>query len=279
MIRPADRFALPRGVRLDGDSLHDAAVPDEYPLIGSASIFVALLADGHSIGEIARVVASRFAVSEATVSSDLTGLVLALNRAGLLNARPSGGLFDRVRRKISDLALGVAIGVKPPALSTRHDLAASSMLGTVIEVTSAVLVAHSSLWLCLAAVFASLGLISSPDAMLALFALQLGLMSGLIVHELGHVIAARRWSGGCFLLTSGVGTVRVIHRRATRRVWISAAGPGLAAACGAALLAAGSTLGSDALDLAAFPLLGNLFGFTILFGDGRSIVSGRWRAA
>ncbi len=279
MIHAADRFALPRGVRLRDDSLHDTAVSGEYPLVGAASVFVALLADGYSLGEVARIVASRFAVSETTASSDLAGLVLTLNHAGLLNARPSGGLLDRARQRIEDWALGLATGVRPPALSTRHELTSSSMFGTALEVTSAVLIGHASLWLALGTIFAALGVISSPDAMLGLAALQLGLMSGLIVHELGHVVAARRWSGGCFLLTSGIGTVRVMHRRAARRAWISAAGPGLAGACGVAVLAAGWSTGSGVLDLAAVPLLGNLFGFTILFGDGRSIVSGPWRAA
>jgi hypothetical protein len=69
-----------------------------------------------------------------------------------------------------------------------------------------------------------------------------------------------------------------MHRRAARRAWISAAGPGLAGASGAALLAAGYAIGSETLGLAALPLLANLFGLTVLFGDGRSMVSGSWRA-
>jgi hypothetical protein len=279
MIRPEDRFALPRGVRLTAESLEDTAVRDEYPLIGSAPMCIELLARGHSIREVARMVASRFAISETVVASDLAGLVLTLNRAGLLNARSAGGPLARARRKAADLALGLAVGVRPPVLVTRHELAAPSLIGTILEVTTAVLIGHAWLWLGLGAVFAGIGLISSPSALLGVAALQLGLISGLIVHEVGHAIAARRWSGGCFLLTSGIGAVRVMHRRAGRRVWISAAGPGLAGACGAALLAAGCAMGSGALALAALPLLGNFLGFTILFGDGRSIVSGPWRAA
>lgn len=279
MIRPEDRFALPGGVRLTGQSLQDTAVRDEYPLIGSAPMCIELLAHGHSIREVARIVASRFAISETVVTSDLASLVLTLNRAGLLNARSAGGPLGRARRKAADLALGLAIGVRPPVLATRHDLVARSLFGATVEVASAVLFGHAWLWLALGALFAGIGLLSSPSALFLLAALELGLISGLIVHELGHAIAARRWSGGCFLLTSGLGTVRVMHRRAARRAWISAAGPGLAGACGAALLAAGYAMGSGTLGLAALPLLGNLFGLTILFGDGRSIVSGPWRAA
>jgi hypothetical protein len=278
MIRPEDRFALPGGVRLTSESLEDTALRDEYPLIGSAPMCIELLARGHSIREVARIVASGFGVSETVVASDLAGLVLTLNRAGLLNGRSAGGPVARARRKAADLALGLAIGVRPPALATRHELAAPSLIGTLFGVTSAVLIGHAWLWLGLGAVFAAIGLIS-PSLLFGVAALQLGLMGGLIVHEVGHAIAARRWSGGCFLLTSGIGSVRVMHRRAARRTWISAAGPGLAGACGVVLIVAGCAMGSGTVALAALPLLGNFLGFTVLFGDGRSIVSGPWRAA
>jgi hypothetical protein len=272
-----DRASLPSDVRLAGGSLQDLALGRDHLLLGSAPIYLPLLAAGYTFGEIVDAVSQRFALPPSQVRDDLFALVRRLNAARLLNLHPCGGPWSWPRRAFVDLVRAAVTGIPPYCFSRRYPIQSRRIHDVLIAVAHAILSAKAATWVLLVAFSLAFGALVSLAVGAVVAATAIGLVMALTIHEAAHALAALRWQSGCFLIASAWGPLSVVHRAGPRDGWIAAAGPATAGGCGLLVWALALSLGSPIVGAFALPFLAQLFGLTVLFRDGRLFARSAWR--
>jgi hypothetical protein len=273
MIDVNDRIDLPRDVCFSGDALVDLALDEAYPLRGSATLGMALLAAGLTVRDASLELARRHEQDATSVLIDLTAFVAQLSRADLVNLRPSSW-GSRLRRALHVLTFLIVTHRWPPGRVRRYPLVGASAAAAVRQIAAVVAFRMAPVW-----IIAGLPLLLplawlAPSLMPASGALLVGLVIATILHEAAHALTAR-WLGiGSFLIRSGW-RVAVLHARASSGGLVPAMGPLSCGALGLALSISAAMLHSITLAFTAIPFVIQLLSLSVFAQDGRHLVAGR----
>lgn len=262
MLTCDDTLVLPPGVTLGDGRLHDRVRGASWPVNATAA-FV-LERSGHPLGSVADALAVAHGASRAQARADVLAFVWALNEAYLANVLRGG---RRLARLVGFVRVAVRLtpAARLPALAARRRALDTRSLRAAAWSCAVACAARGLVVACLACVPA-LPLSGGSPSLAVTLAASTAL--GLVVHEAGHAAALLRTPAA--LVTHGRRTV-VLHGLLTSRrtASVALAGPGVAAAAGVAVTAAGALSTSLELAIAGLPLAAHAAGLTVLATDGR----------
>jgi hypothetical protein len=268
------RGRLPDGVSMEADTLVDAPMRGRYPITPATRMYLELLLTGARLGKIADAVVARFDLPAESVGRDLGRLVQQLNRAWLLELQPGPdrpGLTALLRHPVAS----VQRRTWWRSVRRRRGLDGSP-LHAMRAIAGEVATHHRARWTALLVALVAVAAISVPWWLPYSLALGAGLVAGQVCHEIGHGLAARLAGTPSFVGSSRAGGVVVVHAQTRDTSRIVVAGPVLAAAVGAASVAAGVVVGSAVPCAFGLPMVVQLLGLTALAADGRNLVA-LWR--
>jgi len=266
VIAARDRIALPPSVERRADGVYDHVRGVTLSLNAVGAVIV----DSPTPKAASRTLRLRYAVDEERALADAIGFCAELNERLLLNVSPVRGAPALALRWVAHLPFMLPARTLPRLPARRRHVDTSSLgsiLGTGIVATLPFAVL-ASLGACVVAVLVLGGLgAASASATLALAA---AVGAGVVLHELGHLLLLR--GVPTCAVTRGA-RLWLLHRRLGRRreALVAAAGPTVALAIAAALLA----LPGLAATVAGLALSLHALGFTVLTADGRTLCAPR----
>jgi hypothetical protein len=266
MIGPQDRLALPAGVELRDDALHDVVRACSVPLNRTGFAVLGASTPGEAAAELER----RYGVEARTALDDVLRFCADLNARLLLNVAAHGGRVALVRRWLLRLPCLLPLGVLPSAPTARRPVDTTRARSLARSAPRAlgpfVALLLVSGMLVPALLLAAVGVVAPTLA----GALGAAIAGSVLVHELAH-LAALRGVPAC-VVTQGF-RIAVVHRaislRRTRGV--AACGPVAGLVLAACLLAALWVVPSSELAATALVSLLNALGLTVLSSDGRAL--------
>jgi hypothetical protein len=266
MIGPQDRLALPAGVELLDDALHDVVRLFSVPVNRTGLAVLGAATPEDAAAELER----RYGVDAASALDDVLRFCTELNAQLLLNVAAHGGRVALVCRWLGRVPFLLPFGVLPsapvarrPVDTTRGRSLARSVPGALgpfvmLLFVSGTLVTGLSL--------AAVG-VAAPTLAGALGAAIAGTV---LVHELAH-LAALRGVPAC-VVTRGF-RIAVVHRAISRgrARRVAACGPAAGLGLAACFVAALWAVPSSELGATALVSLVNALGLTVLSSDGRTL--------
>ena len=276
---------LADGVELETEGLWDPVRGHCYVLNDSGQQAVGLFARGMSLGVVSEELAARYDQREDEVAAHLGELLEALNAAGLVvvRTRPSAAAVRTQFKTFTPTTALLALAAFdwPSSAVVRRRAAPSSIVRAAAPVMfaafGAALVAMTVVGLALALTGAP-G-ISKPTTLIALVVplwALVGLAGSVVSHELGHLMALRRYysSERLAVVSRGI-SISVGHPRIKSRphaVIVAVAGPALALGFCAALAAAMVALAQPFYAVVALALgLSHLYSLVPWHDDGRML--------
>jgi hypothetical protein len=249
MIRPDDAIALPPGVRLAGDMLHDDVRGIVIAVNATGAAALGATTPHRAAAELVR----RYGIDERCALRDVTAFCMELNARYLLNV----SFRNRARALLALPAHRRAVDTSTVRATTRTATRALRELALELFALGASVAA---------ATFVVVGA-GSPG-----LALAVGVAVSLVVvlHELAHLFALRGVPS--FVARRGL-HVSVVHRRVSprRSLIVAAAGPLSGVAPTALALAALTAAPAAEWAVIATTFSLNAIGLTVLSRDGRAL--------
>lgn len=266
MIAAHDRIALPTSVERRAGGVYDHVRGVTLPLNASGAVII----DAPTPAAASRALRLGFAVDEERALADAIGFCAELNERLLLNVSPRRGAPAVTLRWLAHLPFMLPARRFPRVPARRRHVDTSSLraiLFTGVRATLpfALLVATGA-FVVASLVLAGLGAASASTTL----ALGAAVGSGVVVHELGHLVLLR--GVPACAVTRGA-RIWLLHRALERRreALVAAGGPTAALAVAALLLA----LPGLSATVAGLALSLHALGFTVLTGDGRTLCARR----
>jgi hypothetical protein len=266
MIGPLDRLALPAGVELRDDALHDVVRACSIPVNRTGLAVIGASTPQEAAAELVRC----YDVEARTALDDVLRFCTELNARLLLNVAAHGGRVALVHRWLRRVPFLLPFGVLPSAPTARRPVD-TTRAGSLVRSAPNALGPFVAL-LLVSGTFVPALLLAAVGIVEPTLAGALGgaIAGTVLVHELAH-LAALRGVPAC-VVTQGF-RIAVVHgaisRRRTRGV--AACGPATGLVLAACLLAALWVVPSIELGATALVSLLNAFGLTVLSSDGRTL--------
>lgn len=262
MIAAHDRIALPRSVERRADGVYDHVRGVTLPLNATGAVIV----DAATPAAASCALRRDFAVDEASALADAIGFCAELNERLLLNVSPVRGAPSLALRWVVHLPFMLPARTLPRLPARRRHVDTSSLRTILVTGVSATLpfalLVSVGVFVVASLVLGGLGTASTSTTLV----LAIAVGAGVVLHELGH-LALLRGVPTC-AVTRGA-RLWLLHRALDRRreAVVAAAGPAVALAIAALLLALPSRLAA----VAGLALSLHALGFTVLTGDGRTM--------
>ncbi len=262
MIAPDDRIALPRCVVRRPGGVYDHVRGTTLPLNATGAVIV----DASTPAAASRALRLGFAVDEKRALADAISFCAELNERLLLNISPAQGAPALALRWVAHLPFMLPARRLPRVPAHRRHVDTTSLVailvtGVLATLPFALLAAVGSLGVALL-VLGGLGATSVSTSL----ALATAVGSGVVVHELGHLVLLR---GVPTCAVTRGGRLWLLHRGVDRRreTFVAASGPTAALVVAALLL----TLPGLPATVAGLALSLHALGLTVLTADGRTL--------
>lgn len=266
MIAARDRIALPPSVERSADGVYDHVRGVTLPLNATAEVII----DARTPAAAACALQLGFSVDEERALADAIRFCAELNERLLLNVSARCGAPAVALRWLVHLPFMLPTRRLPRVPARRRHVDTSS-LHTVL-VTGVRATFPFALFAAIGASVVALLVLGGLGAASTSTTLALGAAvgSGVVVHELGHLVLLR--GVPTCAVTHGA-RLWLLHRSLERRrgALVAAAGPTATLAVAALLLA----LPGPSTTVAGLALSLHALGFTVLTGDGRTLCARR----